>query len=239
MSRVMEGLIRRLKRDPGYRLEEPLTSRDVLHTLVHRCCQAFRGLLFRPWVRSCHGLLFCGRHVTIWHGYALALGRNVILEDNVLINALSLEGIVLGNNVTVRRGASLVASGVIRRKGVGIRIGDDSSVGDSSYLAGQGGIEIGKDVLLGPGVMIFSEDHRMGDTRLPIRQQGETRAPVVIEDDCWIGAGSILLKGVRLGRGTVVAAGSVVTHDVPAFSVVAGVPARFLRGRCGEMAPEG
>ncbi|NLG26918.1 MAG: acyltransferase, partial [Chloroflexi bacterium] len=65
----------------------------------------------------------------------------------------------------------------------------------------------------------------------PMRDQGVAREPIVIEDDCWIASGAIVLAGVTIGRGSVVAAGSVVTHDVPPYSVVAGMPARVLRSR--------
>jgi acetyltransferase-like isoleucine patch superfamily enzyme len=61
--------------------------------------------------------------------------------------------------------------------------------------------------------------------------QGETRQGIVIENDCWIGAGAIILDGVRIESGAIVAAGSVVTKDVPAFAIVAGSPARIIKQR--------
>jgi acetyltransferase-like isoleucine patch superfamily enzyme len=66
---------------------------------------------------------------------------------------------------------------------------------------------------------------------IPMKEQGVTQKGVVIEDDCWIAANSVILDGVRIGRGSVVAAGAVVSRDVPPFSIVAGVPARVIKNR--------
>ena len=77
----------------------------------------------------------------------------------MILNALSVNGIALGNNVTIAKNSVLQCTGVIAKKGEGIVIGNDSAVGAQSYLGGQGSIEIGDDVIMGPGVKIFSENH--------------------------------------------------------------------------------
>ncbi|WPU08585.1 acyltransferase [Pseudarthrobacter oxydans] len=124
-----------------------------------------------------------------------------------------------------------MATAVIREQGVGVEVGDDTSIGRSNIIWGQGGVKIGANCLLGPDVSIFSENHVYADPRVPIRLQGNHRAGVTIEDDCWIGAGSTILAGVVIGRGSVIAAGSVVTKAVDANTVVAGVPARIIGQR--------
>ncbi|RME58533.1 acyltransferase [Candidatus Parcubacteria bacterium] len=91
-------------------------------------------------------------------------------------------------------------------------------------------IEVGEDVMIGPHCFITDHDHGI-ERGKPIRQQPYASAPVVIEDNVWIGAGVCVLKGVRIGREAVVAAGAVVTKDVPEGAIVAGVPARVLRMR--------
>jgi acetyltransferase-like isoleucine patch superfamily enzyme len=197
----------------------------------HRGRQYLRGVPVRLLIAGVRGPVFRGRRVVIEHGYQLGSTGPLILEDGVWINALSDRGIVLGRNVTIARGASLTCTGVIARRGVGMRIGDRSAIGAHSFLGGQGGIEIGDDVIMGPGVRIFSENHAYADVDRPIREQGEIRAAVSIQDDCWIGAGATILAGVTIGRGSVIAAGAVVTRDVPACSVVAGAPARVIKSR--------
>ena len=84
---------------------------------------------------------------------------------------------------------------------------------------------------MGSMVTIFSENHNYERLSLPIRKQGESRKGIIIEDDCWIGAGSTILNGVTVGQGSVIAARLVVTKDVESFSVVAGVPAQLIKRR--------
>ena len=227
----VERLVGRLRGEPSYHFAEGLSRRQLLGVLVVRYRQLSRGCWRRLWVGRCEGILFVGRRVVIEFGHQVRLGRQVILEDGVYLNALSKRGIAIGRNVTIGRGAAIVCSGVVRRLGEGITVGEYSAVGSHSFLAAQGGIDIGRNVIMGPGVRIFSEDHCFERDDVPIRLQGERRARVVIQDDCWIGAGVIILKGVNIGSGSVVAAGTVVVGDLPSNSFAAGVPARVIRHR--------
>ena len=95
-----------------------------------------------------------------------------------------------------------------------------------------GPVIIGEDVMMGPGCTLISRDHVFDDVSRPMNTQGlgEER-PIRIDDDVWIGASVTITAGVRVGRGSILAAGSVVTRDVPPFSVSGGVPARVLRSR--------
>ena len=115
-------------------------------------------------------------------------------------------------------------TGVIRELGEGLRVGDNSNFGDYNFIGVRGPIEISNDVLFGPQVSIHAENHIFERLDMPIRKQGTSRKGVKIEDDCWIGSGTIVVDGVTIGRGSAIAAGSVVTRDTHPFSV-AGVPA--------------
>jgi acetyltransferase-like isoleucine patch superfamily enzyme len=165
------------------------------------------------------------------HGRNLNVGKSLIIEDGVYIDALSEEGIILGNNVTIAKQSILICTGVIRKIGKGIQIGNNSAIGAQSFIGGQGGVNIGNDVIMGPGVRIFSENHIYKDKKELIRLQGESRKGVAIGDNCWIGASSTILDGVTIGNGCVIAAGSVVTKDIPSNSVAAGVPAKVVKNR--------
>jgi acetyltransferase-like isoleucine patch superfamily enzyme len=189
-----------------------------------------RGFFLKIRIRS-SGIVFCGRRVIIEHGYQFKAGRSLILEDGIHVNALSENGIVVGNNVTIAKYAILTCTGVIANKGVGIKMGNNSAVGAHSFLGGQGGITIGDDVILGPHVKIFSENHNFDHPEIVIRKQGETRNGVMIGNNCWIGTGAIILAGVSISDEYVVAAGSVVTKSVSANSVIAGVPAKVIKSR--------
>lgn len=92
-----------------------------------------------------------------------------------------------------------------------------------------GPVRIGSEVNIAQGVVISGLNHNFADTSRSIASQGVSTKPIVIEDDVWIGANATITAGVRVGRHSVVAAGSVVTHDVPPCTVAGGVPARVIR----------
>jgi acetyltransferase-like isoleucine patch superfamily enzyme len=110
-------------------------------------------------------------------------------------------------------------------------IGDESWIGQQVFMHAAGGIRIGAHVGIGPGVKILTSQHREAGRETPVLFSPIETAPVVIDDDADLGIGVIVLPGVHIGTGAVIGAGSVVTKDVPAYSVVAGVPARVLRHR--------
>lgn len=231
MVHLVERLIRALKRDPGYRLSTSYGLRDLTTIVWYRGLQFLRGLPLRLRLGRSTSPLFRGRGVVVEHAYQLRCGSSCILEDGVFISALSRRGVTLGHNVTIGKRSIIQCTGVVARLGEGIEIGDNSAIGAQSFLGAQGGIRIGSNVIMGPGVRVFSENHRFDDPAVPVRLQGESRKGVVIEDDCWIGAGATVVDGVTVGQGSVVAAGAVVTASVAAHSVVGGVPARVLRRR--------
>ena len=112
------------------------------------------------------------------------------------------------------------------------RLGDNSNIGPYSFIGCSGYIEIGAAVLNGSARHTCSPRTTTSThAGVPIKSQGVTRRSITIEDDCWLGAGSTVLAGVTIGHDSVVAAGAVVTRDVPPYSVVGGVPARVLRSR--------
>ena len=230
MKNIIERIISLLKRDPSYRLDPNYSSRQLIHIVWYRMFQVMRGCALKCWIFS-DGIVFCGRWVVVEHGYQVKSGKSLILEDGVHMHALSEDGIVLGNQVTIAKYTVLSCTGVIANKGKGIRIGNNSAIGAQSFLGGQGGIFIGDDVIIGPQVKIFSENHNYKDSQVPIRKQGESRIGVSIGNNCWIGAGVIILDGVTIGDGCVIAAGSVVSKSIPADSIAMGIPAKIGRTR--------
>jgi maltose O-acetyltransferase len=127
-----------------------------------------------------------------------------------------------GEHVNIERGVEFI-------EGAQIEIGDRSRIGLNSRIQL---VTIGKDVLIGPEVIIFSRNHIYSDPTRPINTQGlEKDRRVIIEDDVWVGARSIILPGRRIGIGAVIGAGSVVTKNVPEYAVVGGNPAKILKYR--------
>ena len=126
-----------------------------------------------------------------------------------------------GKNVNIQPHATIA-----RR----VEIGDFSGVGRNSLL--QGGVKLGKHVMMGPEVLIYTQNHDFSRTDIPMDQQGwSEEKPVVIEDDVWIGSRVTILPGVTIGKGSVIGASAVVTKSVPPYSVVAGNPAIVVKSR--------
>jgi acetyltransferase-like isoleucine patch superfamily enzyme len=112
-----------------------------------------------------------------------------------------------------------------------LTIGDNVSIGRSAMLQCIGGVTIGRNVMIAHGSQLVSAGHHIPDKGEPIRFSGLDIAPILIEDDAWIGAGAIVLQGVTVGHGAIVAAGAVVTKAVDANTIVGGVPAALIHRR--------
>jgi len=109
-----------------------------------------------------------------------------------------------------------------------VMIGDYTRVGLHNTIIGP--VTIGNHVNLAQGITVTALNHNYSDTTKRIDEQGVSTKPVVIGDDVWIGANAVILPGVTIGSHVVVAAGAVVTKDVPDYTLVAGIPAKVIRG---------
>ena len=116
-----------------------------------------------------------------------------------------------------------------------ISLGNDVFIGPGAHFSTISSIEIGNKVMFGPNVTIIGGNHntkKIGEYMFDVEEKGPfDDLPVVIKDDVWIGTGAIILKGVTVGEGSIIGAGSVVNRDVPPYSVVGGVPAKILKFR--------
>jgi maltose O-acetyltransferase len=130
-----------------------------------------------------------------------------------------------GENVNIERGADFGT-------GNGVRIGNNSGIGVNAHLRGP--VEIGDDVMMGPDVIILTSNHNFEDLTNPMSRQGSTKKLVHIANNVWVGARVIILPGVEIGEGAILAAGSVVTKNVPNYAVVGGNPARIIKYRNGD-----
>jgi acetyltransferase-like isoleucine patch superfamily enzyme len=170
-----------------------------------------------------------------------ALGQNVRIMPPLLL--LNPAGVRIGHGVIVEQYVGLsVAGGSIKigndcelrcfsrleAHAGSIKLGDRSSVNPFTLLSGFGGLEIGTDVRIGSHCQILSSSHLFDDPNRTIREQGVEPTKTVIEDDVWIGSGCTVVGGVTVGRGSILAAGAVVTKDVEPGTIVAGVPARAI-----------
>lgn len=119
----------------------------------------------------------------------------------------------------------MLSSGVKIRVPGNLFLGSHVSMNNDVWINASGGVHIDDYVIMGPKVVIHSANHRFDRTDIPIQKQGHVMKPVHIEADVWIGAAAIILPGVRVGKGSVIGAGAVVTQDIPPYSIAVGVPA--------------
>ena len=157
------------------------------------------------------------------------VGKHLVLEQAIpeVTGPLKL---LLGDYVVID-GVNTFSASKVYDSAV-LRIGNRSYIGYKVGISVSKEVSIGNDVLIAGGVSIVGHDGHPLD---PIKRRDqpadipEDRATIVIEDDAWIGSGAFIMKGVRIGKGAVVAAGSIVTKDVPPLTVVAGNPARAVQ----------
>ena len=221
-----------MKNQLNNRFQTGWSNQNKIITYYYLFFFFIRGLFVRLRIKSAKGLLLVGKKVRIFYPNNLQVGYNTIIEDGAEINCLSLQGIKLGNRVTIGKYAIIRPSNIYGGPiGEGLTMGDNSNIGPYNYIGCSGKITIGNNVMLAPRVSIYAENHVFDHPEILIRDQGVEKKEVIIEDDCWIAANSILLAGVTIGKGSVVAAGSVVTENVPPYSVVAGVPAKWIKSR--------
>ena len=147
---------------------------------------------------------------------------------NCLRNPRAQGQIILGDGAWVERGAVLWAfdGSIVTRRNV--------YLGPYVTIYGHGGVEIGDDTLVSMKATILSSNHSVPEQGRIIREQADELLPTKVGRDVWIGANAVILGGVTIGDGAVVAAGAVVTKDVEAGAIVAEVPARFVRRRIGK-----
>lgn len=155
----------------------------------------------------------------------LTQGKGCSIDETAYIGFREHGGeIILGNRVRILPQVMLrTCTGVIR-------IGNSSSVGAFTIMHALGGITIGNNVLISPRVQIFAQNHGIARKQL-IATQKQTGEGITIEDDCWIGAGAIICDGVHLAKGTVIGAGSVVTHSTNEYEIWGGIPAKCIGER--------
>jgi galactoside O-acetyltransferase len=152
--------------------------------------------------------------------------RKFAIPDNVTISGI--EQIKIGEIFRVCPYVKLI----VEDKGA-IQVGNNFFANYNTFIYANGdSINIGNDCLIGPDVLIINNNHQISPHEL-IRVQECIKSRIIIGNDVWIGAKAIILPGVTIGDGAVIAAGTVVNKDVEPYTVVAGIPAKFIKKRIG------
>jgi acetyltransferase-like isoleucine patch superfamily enzyme len=230
IKNIINLVIRKLGKS-NYSIDESISSGTLFALICTKIFQVFRGLLLKFRLKESKGILFLGKRTKIIDARNISLGKTVFIDDYVEINALSRKGVKIGDNVTIRKNSIIDCTGVIRELGEGIIIGNNVGISQNAFIQVRGMVEIGSNIMFGPGVSIFSENHDFSDTQKLLMEQPVNRKGVKLCDNVWVGANTTILDGVVIGEGAIIAAGSVVTKNVPPNCVVGGVPAKIIKER--------
>lgn len=139
----------------------------------------------------------------LYKNLGVKIGKNVRLER--FVDLLGMKNIVIGENSFIGKGTRLIAY-------------------DSKII-------IGKNVLIAANTIILTRNHIYSNKSIPINQQGYSNFPVTIEDDVWVGSNCVILCGVKIGKGAIIAANALVNKDVEPYSIVGGTPAKLIKYR--------
>lgn len=188
-------------------LKQKINQNPRLKKIIHR--MMFDNARPRWWVKHIINPLFF-RH-----------GKGAIIRHQTVMNVSPINKFYLGVNSTIEEYSVL-------DNGVGeIIIGSHTRIGLRSTIIGP--VQIGNHVILAQNVVLSGLNHNYEDISLPIHLQGVNVAPIIIEDNAWIAANSIITAGVTIGKHAIVAGGSVVTKNVPPHTIVAGNPAKIIK----------
>jgi acetyltransferase-like isoleucine patch superfamily enzyme len=229
MRRIINYLVVKLKGYNHYYIDESISNTSILIEIFNMAIKSlyYNGILSIR-LRS-FKVRFVGKKISVRCAKRISIGSGGRIGNYVKIDGLSKRGVIIGNATNIDDYSIIQTTSVLNDIGLGLKIGRNCGIGSFSFLGCQGYIEIGNDVIIGPGLKIFTENHNFEDVSQAIRNQGTTRASVVIEDNVWIGANVTILSGVKIFSGSVIAAGSVLSRSFSGPSLIAGVPGKKIK----------
>lgn len=211
------------KSGKSYSIDADIPNSLILSTLYNRLIMLIRGLI------KTRKKVFIGNNTNIYNTKNISFGKSVTIQNNCIIDGYSKEKIVFGDCVSIGAYSKLTSTSHLSKYGIGLRMGNNSAIGEFTHFGASGGIEIGNDVIMGSYISFHSENHVFSDITKLIREQGTTSKGIKIGNNVWVGAKVTFLDGCQVGNNSVVAAGAVVNTIFPDNSVIGGVPAKILK----------
>ncbi len=227
MRKILIYLVQKIRNEQveiGY-----FTNNDILRILISRFFQLINGFFYFLIRLKKPKLIFLGTKVKLIGLEKLKFSNSTSISSNVKISSIGSLGLYFGNNFSIRDYSIIDSFGSIKKGSGTLKIGNNVGISEFCYFAIRGNIFIGDNVIFGPGVKIFTENHSFNIANGNFRLQDEIRNDVVIGNNVWIGANVVLLPGVIIEDNVVIAAGSVVSKNVPSGSLYGGIPAKLLK----------
>jgi acetyltransferase-like isoleucine patch superfamily enzyme len=240
-----ENLTNQLYKQPGgalaaYRRKVVGTETGIAHLLRYEFFSLFsanlsggsgyllRKLIAPPLFKQCGNKTILGRGLILRKPKYITIGSNTAIDDYVMLDASVKENnaITIGNNVIISKGC------VVQAKTGTLSIGDQCDIGVHTIITAVSSVILEQSVLIAGNCYIGGARYHLEDKNKPIMEQGiYSRGPIFIGEGSWIGASSTVLDGVRIGKGCVIGAGSLVSRDIPDYAVAVGIPARVMKMR--------
>lgn len=206
-----------------YQIDNRIPNKLLYSVFYNRAIMMFRGYL------KTGRKVFIGSRTKILNSGNVIFGKSVTIDKHCLLDGFSSEKIILGDCVKIGAFSKLTSTSHFSKYGKGLKMGNNSAIGDYTHFGAAGGIEIGNDVIMGSYISFHSENHNFTDKSKLIREQGVTSKGIKLGNNIWVGAKVTFLDGCIVGDNSVVAAGAVVNGTFPDNVVIGGVPAKILK----------
>lgn len=222
---MVKGIFQKLLVNAGknYQIDPRIPNKLFYQTLTKRATMLIRGFL------KTGKKVFIGSNTKILNSQNIVFGKSVTIDKHTIIDGFSSHKIIFGDCVKIGAFSNLNSTSHFSKYGIGLKMGNNSAIGDYTHFGAAGGIEIGNDVIMGSYISFHSENHNFLDASKLIREQGVTSKGIKLGNNIWVGAKATFLDGCIVGNNSVVAAGAVVNGVFPDNVVIGGIPAKVLK----------
>lgn len=226
---MVKNFIKKIRPDfKGF--SNDISNKDLAGELLFYLACLIRGL-FSGLLYLRINYVLLGKKTILFYKSKIYFGKKVKIGNFCILSGMSKKGLFVGDYSSIGSFSRVIVSTNHSNLGEYIKIGSGVGIGEYSSLGGSGGLSIGDNTIIAQYFSAHPENHVFDSTEVPIKAQGTFRSPISIGKDCWIGAKVTIVAGVTVGDGVVLGAGSVVTKDIPAYTIAVGNPAKVIKSR--------
>ncbi|MBN1299406.1 MAG: acyltransferase [Actinobacteria bacterium] len=186
-----------------------------------------RSIFYRFIFKKVGKGLMIAKSVTLRHPHKISLGNNVIIDENVMLDAKGVDN----NGIDIGDGVFLGRNTIISCKNGDVILHPKVNLGFNSYIVSLNRVEVGQNTLFAAYTYVIGGGHISDEIYIPLRDQDTHGLGIKIGRDSWLGAKSMIMDGCNVGDYCIIGAGAIVTKDIPDYSIAVGTPARVVKDR--------